>query len=1427
MLNRCLRRPVLSIALRCALLLVAGLVTLPGREAWAAGANVTLVAASAANATFPQTSIGQSSAAQTIQLQVNVPLAIASIVVQQSTGSKQEFAVGSITGCTVDGVTVNAAGTICNVPVTFSPGFPGLRQQPLVLVDSTGAAYPVGLSGVGTGPQTLLLPGNVTTISGAAGTTASTPLGDNGPASAGIPYAPEGLVVDNSSNIFFADTSHNRVRVIYQAGASLACLIEVTNPTLFGLTTGATSCAGATSAPTAGYIYTIAGNGTGGYNGDAVLATASELNAPASVAVDSAGDIYIGDVTNFRVRVLYAGGAQAACLIELENGSSFGLGATPTSCAGATSAPVVGYIYTVAGTGTSGWSGDAGLASAAKIISPYGLALDSAGDLFFSTDSATAGVGSHIRVIYQGGANAAGLIGLENSGATPAVGDIYTVMGGSTSLSSTGDGGLATSGGMLYAYGLYVDLNGNIFFPDKTSGTSPTVVKVRVVYYQGSAVANLISLENSGITPVPGYVYSIAGTSAVGSGPDGVLATASALSGTYDVAVDPAGNVYLAERLNETIRKINGTTGLISTIAGVAGSQNVVSGSATTTARLWGPWGVALDSFGGIYFTDNGANRLRNDSAAAGTVAFPNTAVGSTSANLAVIANNIGNANLQFSGLAATTNFGITPPANVTGFSDCQVSGVLGPAASCAVAVSFSPQTGGALTGTATVTDDSLNATMATHTAALSGTGLGTTTTLTTVPASPTYGQLVTLNAALVDSNSNPVTSGTVIFSVGGTTLGSSPVNATTGVASIQTTLLPGGTITVNTAYSANGNYTESDAATNIVVAPAPVTITVNAATKVYGAALPVLSGTNGTTQNGDTLSIKYTTTATAASNVGTYPITAALTGVSATNYVATVTPALLTVTPAVLTVSANAISRPVNTANPPLTYTVTGFVNGDTSSILSGTPVLSTTATTSSPVGNYQITVMQGTLAATSNYTFSLVAGTLQVTYVGTQTITFSPIANVTYGVAPFTVNASATSGLPVTISVVSGSNVSLSGSTSTLIDGTVTVSGAGAVTLQANQAGNGSYPAAAAVNQSFTVNPAPLAVKASNVTYVYGAPTTLTGTVTGTVTGDSFTETFTTSAGSVTPVPAGSYTITPAVTANGNTKAANYSITYTTGTLTVNKAGSSTGLSASTTNANLGAAVLLTATVTSATSGTPTGTVTFMDGTTTLGTGTLNSSGVASLSVTTMPAGSNAVVAMYGGDGNFQASANSPVTIIVTAPAFSVSGSAPAVAIVSGDPGFVTLTVSTVGGYAKTLTPSCGTGLPPSVSCAFSPASLVFSGANNTQTLTVAIYSDSSASLKYPGHPQTGRPILAAVMWLPLSLAGLFGIGPRRRRMLKTWQRMTLLAVLLCGGLMGCGQRSTAPLGTFNLPITLSDGTSSTTIYVTVSIIGISSVS
>ena len=117
------------------------------------------------------------------------------------------------------------------------------------------------------------------------------------------------------------------------------------------------------------------------------------------------------------------------------------------------------------------------------------------------------------------------------------------------------------------------------------------------------------------------------------------------------------------------------------------------------------------------------------------------------------------------------------------------------------------------------------------------------------------------------------------------------------------------------------------------------------------------------------------TTTATTGSGVGSYPITAAQGSLAASNYTFTYSPSSLTVNPATLTVTAQNATRGYGVANPVFTDTITGFVNGDTSSVVSGSASLTTTAGLTSPAGTYPITAAQGSLAA-SNYNFTYVNG-------------------------------------------------------------------------------------------------------------------------------------------------------------------------------------------------------------------------------------------------------------------------------------------------------------------------------------------------------------------------------------------------------------------------------------------------------------------
>ena len=252
---------------------------------------------------------------------------------------------------------------------------------------------------------------------------------------------------------------------------------------------------------------------------------------------------------------------------------------------------------------------------------------------------------------------------------------------------------------------------------------------------------------------------------------------------------------------------------------------------------------------------------------------------------------------------------------------------------------------------------------------------------------------------------------------------------------------------------------------------PGGLTITADNQTKVYGAALPTLTASYSGFVNGDTSASLDTqptlsTTATASSDAGAYAITAS--GAVDPDYTISYVGGTLTVTPATLTVTADNLTRPQGEANPPLTYTLSGLVNGDTASVVSGAPSLSTTATIVSPNGQYPIAIAVGTLSA-ANYDFTTVGGTLTVanTPATTITLTASPGSTSTYGQAlTFTADVSPTvSGDPTPTGTVEfeidGSPI---GSAVTLVNGSATSDSlssphAGGHTIEAIYSGDGFY--------------------------------------------------------------------------------------------------------------------------------------------------------------------------------------------------------------------------------------------------------------------------------------------------------------------------------------------------------------------------------
>jgi len=334
-------------------------------------------------------------------------------------------------------------------------------------------------------------------------------------------------------------------------------------------------------------------------------------------------------------------------------------------------------------------------------------------------------------------------------------------------------------------------------------------------------------------------------------------------------------------------------------------------------------------------------------------------------------------------------------------------------------------------------------------------------------------------------------------------------------------------------------NYTIAFNPGTLSVTPVALTVTATNTSKLYGAALPSLTFTATGLVNGDTnaaLTGALATTATASSVVGTYPITQGT--LADPNYTITFTAGVLTVTPAALLVAGVNVGKIYGAALPALTYTYSGLVNGDTSSVFSGS--LTTTATASSSVGAYPIN--KGTLAAGSNYTISYTVATLNVT-AATLTVTAANKSKL-YGAA-----------VPALTYTLAGL---VNGDTSSVVSGALTTTANASAAVGSYAIARGTLVVVSNYTISFkpgtlTVTPVALAVTATTTSKIYGAAIpSLTVTATGFVNGDTtaaLTGALTTTA--TTSSVVGAYPITQGTLADPN-----YTITFTAGVLNVTRA-------------------------------------------------------------------------------------------------------------------------------------------------------------------------------------------------------------------------------------------------------------------------------
>jgi uncharacterized repeat protein (TIGR01451 family) len=376
-----------------------------------------------------------------------------------------------------------------------------------------------------------------------------------------------------------------------------------------------------------------------------------------------------------------------------------------------------------------------------------------------------------------------------------------------------------------------------------------------------------------------------------------------------------------------------------------------------------------------------------------------------------------------------------------------------------------------------------------------------------------------------------------------GTPLGGSQNNATSSVPGTAVynptngTVLSVGTNTLTVVYTpTDTNYAATNLSVLLVVTPAPLSVTASNASRLYGQLNPVFGGTISGIQNSDNLTATYTTSAVTNSPAGGYPIIPTLVDPNSRlgNYVVTTNNGTLTVSKAVLAITANNTNRLYGATNPVFTYTAVGFVNGDTASVVSGAPSLTTPAVTNSPVGSYPIVTTNGTLNAT-NYVFNFTNGVLTVGQ-GAYTTTWTNPASIVYGTLLGGSQNNATSSVPGT-AVYNPTNG--------------TVLSVGTNTLTVVYTPTDTNYAATNLSVLLIVTPAPLSVTASNVSRQFGQTNpVLGGTIIGIQNGDNITATYTTSA--VTNSPAGGYPIIPTLV-DPNSRLVNYSVTTNNGTLTV----------------------------------------------------------------------------------------------------------------------------------------------------------------------------------------------------------------------------------------------------------------------------------